>query len=195
VSHHVATYRRLLRAYPAAFRREFGDEMTQLFSEQLADAQASDAAFAVPRLWLATIIDLGLTAPVQRLRREEDVPRVVTVGTDFRGTEPRRPAPTPRLLLGLLPVWLFLFFSLTAPGYMDPLYLNPPGILGLPLGVVFVAIAMGWMGLGLLGLYRVASDGAALLVFMLFTAPATAAILLTPAMVVTIDGLVIQNPS
>jgi hypothetical protein len=168
--------------------------MVRLFAEQLADARASDG-LAVARLWVSTLIDLGLTAPGERIRRDEPVARIVTVGSDFGGTEPTRPAPMPRLLLGLLPVWVFLVLTLLAPGYVDPLYLNPPGVLGLPLGLALAVLAMAWMAVGLLGLYRLASDALALLVLMLFTVPATIAIVLAPAMILIIVNLVIQNPT
>jgi len=191
----VSMYRWLLRLYSAGFRREFGDEMARLFAEQLADARAGDDTLAVARLWVSTLIDLGLTAPGERIRRDEPVARIVTVGSDFGGTEPRRPASMPRLLLGLLPMWVFLFFSLAAPGYLDPLYLNPPGILGVPAGMALVVLALVWMLVGLLGLYRLTSDALALLVLMLFTVPATFAIVLAPAMIMIIVNLVIQNPT
>lgn len=41
MNRHVRVFRGLLRAYPDAFRSDYGDEMTRLFADQVRDAQGS----------------------------------------------------------------------------------------------------------------------------------------------------------
>ena len=77
VSRHVRAYRRLLSLYPAAFRAEYGNEMTQLFADQLRDARRAGGIAPVARLWLVAAADVLVTAPGLHLRREEPVPRPV----------------------------------------------------------------------------------------------------------------------
>ena len=50
----------LLRCYPRDFRREYGDDMTQLLTLQLHDENAV-------RVWGRTLVDLALTVPSARL--------------------------------------------------------------------------------------------------------------------------------
>lgn len=51
---HERIYRRLLRSYPWETREAYGDEMLQLFRDQLRDARA---AGTVPRFWLHILAD------------------------------------------------------------------------------------------------------------------------------------------
>jgi hypothetical protein len=53
-------YRALLRCYPRDFRREYGEDMTQLLALQLRDENAV-------RVWGRTFVDLALTVPSLRL--------------------------------------------------------------------------------------------------------------------------------
>jgi hypothetical protein len=53
-------YGALLRCYPRDFRREFGEDMTQLLALQLRDENAV-------RVWARTFVDLALTVPSLRL--------------------------------------------------------------------------------------------------------------------------------
>ena len=55
-------YRALLGLYPGAFRNRFGDEMVQLFADQLRDARRPQARAATVRTWIRTLADLALTA-------------------------------------------------------------------------------------------------------------------------------------
>ena len=56
----MTLYRALLRCYPRDFRREYGEDMTQLLALQLRDENAV-------RVWGRTFIDLALTVPSLRL--------------------------------------------------------------------------------------------------------------------------------
>lgn len=53
-------YRGLLRLYPREFRREYGEDMSQLLALQLRDESTL-------RVWGRTLLDLALTLPSQRL--------------------------------------------------------------------------------------------------------------------------------
>jgi hypothetical protein len=56
----MTLYAALLRCYPKDFRREYGDDMTQLLALQLRDENAL-------RVWGRTFVDLALTVPPLRL--------------------------------------------------------------------------------------------------------------------------------
>ena len=66
-------YRSLLRLYPAEFRGRFGDEMVQLFADQLRDARGDEARAGTARTWLRTLGDLGVTAAAEHARRDRTV--------------------------------------------------------------------------------------------------------------------------
>jgi putative ABC transport system permease protein len=68
-----AAYRLLLRALPADLRREFGDDMVQLFRDQRHAVRGR--LVAVPRLWLAAVVDVAREALASRTAaRREGVP-------------------------------------------------------------------------------------------------------------------------
>jgi hypothetical protein len=70
---HARVYRALLRVYPAAFRERFGDEMVQLFGDQLRVARADAAPAGAARTWLRAIGDLAVTAASERARKDRSV--------------------------------------------------------------------------------------------------------------------------
>lgn len=78
---HERVYRGLLRLYPSEFRARFGDEMVQLFGDQLRDARmgrdgsGSDGAVQV---WLRTLSDLVITVASERLRRDRTMAHSLT---------------------------------------------------------------------------------------------------------------------
>lgn len=63
---HERAYRGLLRLYPSAFRARFGDEMVQLFADQLRDARTHGQPAGAARTWLRALWDLVVTAPSER---------------------------------------------------------------------------------------------------------------------------------
>lgn len=85
-------YRALLRLYPAPFRARFGDEMAQLFGDQLRNARSRQARFGSAATWARGLGDLMVTATAERLRGEPDI--------GSRGEPPSRPI----RLLGILGV-------------------------------------------------------------------------------------------
>jgi hypothetical protein len=57
----------LLRAYPASFRRQYGEEMTLVFREQASDAWDRAGRTGLARFWLHVFVDLAQTLPEQHL--------------------------------------------------------------------------------------------------------------------------------
>jgi hypothetical protein len=55
-------YRLFLLAYPAAFRRDFGPDMAQVFRDSCRDAYQQRGTLGVFNLWVPTILDLVVTA-------------------------------------------------------------------------------------------------------------------------------------
>ncbi len=62
VGRHQRVYRRLLRLYPSAFRTRYGDEMVQLFGDQLCDSRVRGESNGIARTWFHAVWDLLVTA-------------------------------------------------------------------------------------------------------------------------------------
>ena len=188
---HVRAYRALLRGYPRRFRADYRDEMTRLFADQLRDARSTDGAVGVVRLWWRSLVDLVVTAPGQHLEPEEvlvaspvgapDQPRV------RRAAVPRRIA----VVVALVPLWLILILSVVAPGFMDPLYANPPGIAGLPAGIVILGLVLAWTAIGVAVISGLQSVRTQLLAYLVFAVPATMVVLYAPATILIIQNLTV----
>ena len=72
----VRIYGRLLATYPAAFRREYGPAMRQLFRDQCRDAWSQAQARGLALLWLRVLPDWAKTSLAQHLlslRKRESV--------------------------------------------------------------------------------------------------------------------------
>src|SRR5262245_63071584 len=59
-------YRRLLVAYPVAFRREYGEQLLQLFRDCCGQAVQAQGAAGLWRYWLLTLGDLISSAFAER---------------------------------------------------------------------------------------------------------------------------------
>src|SRR5688500_4867661 len=55
-------------------------------------------------------------------------------------------------VVGALPFGLAFFIFLAAPTFFDPMFISPPAVLGIPLGVVILGIALISMGLGFMAI-------------------------------------------
>ena len=64
-------YRKLLRLYPEPHRREFGDQMAQLFRDQSRDAWKTGRHAGLLKLWLRMLPDLGKTCAVEQISKIE----------------------------------------------------------------------------------------------------------------------------
>jgi tight adherence protein B len=58
-------------------------------------------------------------------------------------------------VVGFLPIGLAGLLFIIAPRFMDPMFLNPPEVLGLPLGVVILFIGGFFMFLGFMAIRRI----------------------------------------
>lgn len=63
---HAALYRILVRAYPPAFRRRYGDALVETFCDQLRAERARRPRGAATRVWAGIARDLFRSAPDQR---------------------------------------------------------------------------------------------------------------------------------
>ena len=54
-----------------------------------------------------------------------------------------------------LPIGLVAILSIIAPKFMEPMFYNPPEIVGLPLGVILLAIGAVMMLIGFLTIRRI----------------------------------------
>ena len=54
-----------------------------------------------------------------------------------------------------LPIGLALFLFVAAPGFMEPMFANPPEILGLPTGVIILLIGGFMMFLGFMAIRKI----------------------------------------
>jgi hypothetical protein len=180
----------LLSLYPARFQAEFADEMAQVFAEQLRAARLAGGSQAELLLWVRGAFDLLATAPAQHLRREAPVPQSID---PVRPTVERR-APRAGFALhamfGLLPVWLFLYLAAAAPRFLDPVFEGRVAMLGIPFGIVLVAIAMLWTGVGMIALRRARpSRLGASMVLLLFAGPASILVVLAPSLVLAVAAI------
>jgi tight adherence protein B len=58
-------------------------------------------------------------------------------------------------VVGFLPIGLAGFLFIAAPGFMDPMFANPPGILGLPAGVIILIVGGIMMFIGFMLIRRI----------------------------------------
>jgi tight adherence protein B len=58
-------------------------------------------------------------------------------------------------VVGFLPIGLAGFLFIAAPGFMDPMFQNPPGILGLPAGVIILVFGGIMMFIGFMLIRRI----------------------------------------
>ena len=72
VTFSVKVYERLLAAYPAEFRREYGPAMKQLFRDQCRDAWSQSRGRGLAILWLRVLPDLAKTSLVEHLATRGD---------------------------------------------------------------------------------------------------------------------------
>ena len=95
------------------------------------------------------------------------------------------------MALTTLPFVLWVFLTVAAPGFMDPIYSNPPAIAGLPAGIVILGGAFLVAGLGVLIADRTRSDLVAFLAFLFLSCPAMAVIILASPIVLIVQNLVV----
>ena len=182
MNRHDRAFRRLIRLYPASFRDHYEEQMTGLFADQVRDAQASDAPLALTRLWAHTLVDLVSTAPRQHLREEAPVLQPVE-SASVPATAPRSPLLRVVAVIASVPVILWVALWFVAPGFMEPVLMNPPAVLGLPAGVVLMAFAGGMALFGWLVARRAPTLGIGLGALAFLSIPALLLIVMAPALI------------
>jgi len=93
------------------------------------------------------------------------------------------------LVTALSPLVLWIALLIMAPGFTDPLYTNPPGILGLPAGLVLVGLALVLAVVGAVIVWRSRSSTVQALAIGLLTIPALLLIGLGPLIVDALGDL------
>jgi Flp pilus assembly protein TadB len=58
-------------------------------------------------------------------------------------------------VVGFLPIGLAGFLFIAAPNFMDPMFRNPPDVLGLPAGVVILIFGGVMMFIGFMFIRRI----------------------------------------
>jgi len=64
-------YRRLLRVYPEAHRRDYGELMTQLFRDQSKEAWQKEGKAGLIKHWLRSLVDLGRSSVIEQIADRE----------------------------------------------------------------------------------------------------------------------------
>lgn len=188
---HVRAYRALLRVYPRRFHADYRDELTRLFADQLRDARASGGTWGVSELWVRSLVDLLRTAPRQHVEREVLVASPASGAAADPPTIERDPSRTTFIAIAWAPLWLAVVLVVFAPAYVEPALENPPGILGMPAGVVLVLLALAWTSVGVLIGAATRSPIARTFALVLFTIPATMVVLLAPPIVLMVQSLAV----
>lgn len=93
------------------------------------------------------------------------------------------------IVVSLMPVWTLLALRVFGSSFLEPVFSNPPGILGLPFGVVLLAVSLVWTLFGVMIVARVRSAVARGAALSLFTIPAAVLVVLSPAVIAYIVGL------
>ena len=85
--------------------------------------------------------------------------------------------------------FLALVVSALVPGYLDPMLANPPGVLGLPLGVVILALTSIVALLGFEVVRRSPSSIVRVVALAVLTLPALVAVVMSPMVIRVIIDL------
>jgi hypothetical protein len=92
-------------------------------------------------------------------------------------------------VIASLPFVLIVVAQVLAPGFLEPIFANPPDIVGLPAGIVMLFIAAIWASLAFV-VIRANPSGLGIAVGLLvFTVPAILAILYLPATILIVLNL------
>jgi hypothetical protein len=120
-------YRTLLRAYSEHTRAAYGEDMVQLFHDQLRDERSQ---LGKARVWLTVIADVAVTAPQERIGA-----RHVAKVAEGPASEASRPV-TLDLVIASIPVPFVVALLVVHPPYLARLFDNRVAVLGFPFGTV-----------------------------------------------------------
>jgi hypothetical protein len=183
-------YRKLLVAYPRSFRDRYQEEMVRLFLDQVRDVDGANQAGERAALWARSVADIASSAPPEHLRKESPVAKQVDPGSVALVVSPERSVPR-RLgyAIASLPFFVIIFAATFAPGYFEPVFENPPEIVGLPAGIVALFLAATWASIAFLAIRETRSGMGIALALLAFTIPSTIVIILTPAVILVVLNL------
>jgi hypothetical protein len=162
--------------------------MVRVFREQLEDARALGGT-AVAGLWWRTAIDLVRSAPGQYLQQEEPVPQPTEADHRYLAPAPRSRAGSLATLCAAMPLVLLVGLAAIAPGFLDPMFANPPAVLGLPAGMILLGLVVVLGVVGVAAVWHTSSPAVALIPIVLLSVPAIVLVILGPAMILIIQNL------
>ncbi|HEX7951359.1 MAG TPA: hypothetical protein VF494_13495, partial [Candidatus Limnocylindrales bacterium] len=58
-------------------------------------------------------------------------------------------------VVGGLPIGLAAFIYVAAPNFFDPMFTKPPDVIGIPLGIILIGIALVMMGIGFVAIRKI----------------------------------------
>jgi len=90
-----------------------------------------------------------------------------------------------------LPFVLIVVAQLLAPGFMEPIFANPPKILRLPAGIVLLFAVAIWASLAFVVIRAFRFGLAIALALLVFTVPSIVAILYLPATILIVQNLTV----
>ena len=128
---HESLYRRVLHFYPAEFRARFGDEMAQIFVDQLRDARRGGLS-GIFGVWVRTLGDLATTAVSEHVRKDRTMGHSLSVA----------PSRTTRVLglTGILGgVWLVAWLLPSIPWGPDGINLR---LVAFNVGAIAIVVAL-----------------------------------------------------
>jgi len=144
-----AFYRRLLRLYPAAYLREYGDEMVYVFRQVREDARQQDLRRRM-RFWIRELS--GLLAGAYRVQFTDfhrNLSRRFDMQSDFRFPRPAVAVMTALLAFVMFAIEKMRHIATTPPGAFDPLW-SPWSVLGRLAFGVFAMCIYGAIGYGVI---------------------------------------------
>jgi hypothetical protein len=85
-------YRQLLRLYPQAHRRNYAEQMAQLFRDQCRDAWRTQHSAGILKLWLRVLPDIAKTSVIEQITERNQTMKSIN----------SKNAPTILLIVGLV---------------------------------------------------------------------------------------------
>ena len=145
----LTLYRRLMRLYPAAYVREYGDEMVYVF-RQAQDAVRQQSLQRRARFWMRELYGLLAGAYCAQCG---DFPRSLfrryDMQSDFRFPRPAVAVMTALLAFVMFAIEKMRHIATTPPGVFDPLW-SPWAVLGRLAFGVFAMCIYGAIGYGVI---------------------------------------------
>jgi hypothetical protein len=138
-------FRALLCVYPRSTREASGEDMVQLFTDRLRDAESRRERATV---WLASIVDIATTAPEERFRR----PRALNVAQGPTLETPRPIAPD--LGIAAMPLVLSAVLINVRPNVLGPLFDERLYLIGMPAGLAVLCLTAVLAAIGILAARR-----------------------------------------